>query len=409
MSSFATHSLSQGEVSRFSRQLILQGIGPTGQERIRNASVLIVGAGGLGCPVAIYLAAAGIGRIGIVDHDTVSLDNLHRQILHDEDRVGWHKVDSLKESVSRLNSQTTIDTYPVILSKENAFEIVLKYDIVADCSDNVATRYLVNDACVLSGKPLVSGSALGWEGQLTVYNNGAKCPCYRCIFPQPALPETVKNCSEAGVLGPVVGIIGSLQALEIIKIATGRESSFSGNLWLFDGFDGRTRTISLREKMTRCAVCGENPTVTELQDYELFCGSSATDKTPSLSLLSPEDRLSVRNYCSVRQETGNVPTLIDTRPPLEFETCHLPEALNIPLDEIKKLDATGLISRITQSTGRNVPETAYVVCHRGNDSQIAVKLLREKLNAIGYGIRFCDLIGGMDSWAVEVDSTFPRY
>ncbi|KAH7721913.1 Adenylyltransferase and sulfurtransferase MOCS3 [Aphelenchoides avenae] len=412
MPSFASHSLSKAEVSRFSRQLILHGIGPAGQEKIRDASVLIVGAGGLGCPVAIYLAAAGVGRLGVVDHDEVSLDNLHRQILHDEIRVGRPKVESLKESILRLNSGTEVATYPVVISSVNAFNIIPKYDIICDCSDNVATRYLINDACVLSGKPLVSGSALGWEGQLTVYNNGEKCPCYRCIFPVPPAPEAVSNCSESGVLGPVVGIIGSLQALEVIKIAVGRESSFAGNLWLFDGFEGKTRTICLREKMTRCAVCGENPTITELQDYEQFCGTSATDKVPSISVLSPEERISVQEYNQLRQQSGS-PTLIDTRPPTEFEICHLPEAQNIPLDELKKLDTSTLLARLANEEMNENSDasnkTVYVVCHRGNDSQLAVKLLQEKLTSADASIQFMDLVGGMDSWAVDVDTSFPRY
>jgi adenylyltransferase/sulfurtransferase len=221
------HSLTKEEIARFSRQLILQGFGATAQDRLKSASVLIVGAGGLGCPTAIYLAAAGVGTLGIVDHDVVSLDNLHRQILHDEAQIDHPKVESLKQSILRLNSAVNVLTYQHLLTSKNAMEVIKAYDVVADCSDNVATRYLINDACVLLGKPLVSGSALGWEGQLTVYNNGPKCPCYRCIFPTPPSPDTVTNCSEGGVLGPIVGIIGSLQALEVMKIIVRGESSLS--------------------------------------------------------------------------------------------------------------------------------------------------------------------------------------
>uniref|UniRef100_A0A915DK06 Adenylyltransferase and sulfurtransferase MOCS3 homolog n=1 Tax=Ditylenchus dipsaci TaxID=166011 RepID=A0A915DK06_9BILA len=370
--------------------------------------VLIVGAGGLGCPVAIYLAAAGVGRIGIVDHDCISIDNLHRQILHDENRIGLSKVESIKESILRLNSETQVTCYETLLLSENALKIVKDYDIVADCSDNVATRYLTNDACVLLQKPLVSGSALGWEGQLTVYNNGPKCPCYRCIFPVPPRPEAVTNCSEGGVLGPIVGVIGSMQALEVIKIAIRGESSFAGNLFLFDGFDGKIRNISLREKMSNCAVCSKNPTIRQLQDYELFCGAGPTDKASLLSIIPQEDRISVQDYYMVR-ENNAAPILIDTRPSPEFEICHLPEAKNFPLDEMKKMDMGQILPRIGINNVENIPETVYVVCHRGNDSQLAVCLLHEKAAASGCGIKFHDLIGGLDAWAMEVDQTFPRY
>ncbi|KAI1733046.1 thiF family domain-containing protein [Ditylenchus destructor] len=403
---FSSHSLTKEEVSRFSRQLLLQGIGSSGQERIRDCSVLIVGAGGLGCPVAIYLAAAGVGRIGVVDHDTVSLDNLHRQILHDESRVGLSKVESIKESILRLNSETQVMPYEMLITSANALEIVQNFDIVADCSDNVATRYLVNDACVFTGKPLVSGSALGWEGQLTVYNNGPKCPCYRCIFPVPPNPENVTNCSEAGVLGPIVGVIGSLQALEVIKLAVRGVSSFAGNLWLFDGFDGKIRTISLREKMASCAVCGKNATIKELQNYEQFCGAGPTDKPPSLSIIPNDERITVQDYYMLRQQTR--PTLIDTRPTSEFEICHLPEAKNIPLSELKKLDPNTILKGINGDGANNIQETVYVVCHRGNDSQLAIALLREKMASSGCAIKFRDIIGGLDDWAL-IDQSFPRY
>jgi adenylyltransferase/sulfurtransferase len=430
------HSLTKEEIGRFSRQLILQGFGPKAQDRLKSSSVLIVGAGGLGCPVSIYLAGAGVGRIGLVDHDAVSLDNIHRQVAHDEASVGHPKAESLKQSILRLNSGTRVDTYQALLTSQNAFEIVQGYDVVADCSDNVATRYLINDACVLVGKPLVSGSALGWEGQLTVYNNGPKCPCYRCIFPTPPSPDTVTNCSDAGVLGPIVGMIGSLQALEVMKILVRGESSFAGSLWLFDGVDGRTRTISLREKMPSCAVCGKNPTVRELQDYTLFCGAGPVDRKEPLSVLKPDERVSVREYAEVRHQSGGdrPPLLIDTRPAAEFDICHLPEAKNIPLEEMKKLDASALLRRVGyeqppsnshNSNNNGSAETVYVVCHRGNDSQLAVELLRSKFpdskganhsggnNNSGGGkdenVTFRDLAGGLEAWAAEVDESFPRY
>nr|CAD2142943.1 unnamed protein product [Meloidogyne enterolobii] len=410
-----SHSLSKEEIARFSRQLMLKGIGPSGQERLREIRVLIVGAGGLGCPVALYLAAAGVGKIGIVDHDIVSVDNLHRQIAHNENRLDEPKVDSLKQSLLSINSKVDVVTLNLLLTSKNAQQIFCDYDIVADCSDNVATRYLINDACVLTGKPLVSGSALGWEGQLTVYNNGQKCPCYRCIFPEPPSPEMVTSCSEGGVLGPVVGVIGSLQALEIIKIAVLGKSSFAGNLWLFDGFDGKTKMISLREKIAGCAICSENPKITELQDYEKFCGSGPTDKVRSLDLLPNDQRITTAEYSKLRHAKGNI--LLDVRPHSEFEICHLSEAINIPWDEMKKVSIETVIEQLNEEKERRQENgegiNVFVCCHRGNDSQLATRHLRERLSTAGLlGSRFTnvrDIFGGLEEWALKIDDTFPRY
>lgn len=406
------HSLSKEEIARFSRQLMLKGIGPSGQERLHEIRVLIIGAGGLGCPVALYLAAAGVGKIGIVDHDIVSVDNLHRQIAHSETRLDEPKVDSLKQSLISVNSKVEVIALNLLLTSKNAQQIFCDYDIVADCSDNVATRYLINDACVLTGKPLVSGSALGWEGQLTVYNNGQKCPCYRCIFPEPPSPEMVTSCSEGGVLGPVVGVIGSLQALEIIKIAVLGKSSFAGNLWLFDGFDGKTKMISLREKIAGCAICSENPKITELQDYEKFCGSGPTDKVRSLDILPKEQRITTAEYLKLRYTKGII--LLDVRPHSEFEICHLPEAINIPWDELKKVSIETVIEQLNEEKERRQENgegiNVFVCCHRGNDSQLATRHLRERLSIAGLlGTRFAnvrDVSGGLDEWARMAQSFF---
>ncbi|KAI6197089.1 hypothetical protein M3Y94_01183900 [Aphelenchoides besseyi] len=402
--SFTSHNLSRDEIARFSRQLILRDFGPAGQEALKNLSVLVVGCGGLGCPVASYLAAAGIGRLGLVDHDEVSLDNLHRQIVHDESRVGVPKVESMRDALKRLNSNVDIDIHPVLLDRSNALEIVEKYDLVADCSDNVATRYLVNDACILKKKPLVSGSALGWEGQLTVYGCGATCPCYRCLFSKPPPPESVTNCSEGGVLGPVTGVIGSMQALEVIKIAISKKSTLAGSLFHFDGLEGRTRTFYLRDRNAKCVVCGDEPTIRELQDYPQFCGSGPTDKVTTRHLLSEDQRISVRDFAVRRFDAEKRPLLIDTRPPLEFEICHLPEALNFPLDELEAADRSSIETKLKE---RKEQSDVFVICHRGNDSQLAVKLLQEKLSESG--IRFRDVIGGLDAFARDVDSKFPIY
>uniref|UniRef100_A0A914VIB8 Adenylyltransferase and sulfurtransferase MOCS3 homolog n=1 Tax=Plectus sambesii TaxID=2011161 RepID=A0A914VIB8_9BILA len=416
MSDFASqssHSLTASEIGRYSRQLIVEELGVKGQERLRDASVLIVGAGGLGCPVAMYLAAAGVGKLGVVDHDDVSIDNLHRQVLHSESSVDTPKAHSIQTALNRLNSSVTVVPYCMQLTSKNALNIIKDYDIVADCSDNAATRYLVNDACVLTGKPLVSGSALRWEGQLTVYHNGKDCPCYRCIYPEPPRPDMVTNCADGGVIGPVVGVIGSMQALEIIKVVTGVGSSFAGNLFLFDGLMGRTRSIKLRSRREDCLVCGHQPTVTELIDYELMCGSGACDKIRPLKLLAPSERMLATEYAEKRRQGSHIGTaLLDTRPVGEFAFCHLPEAINIPLEEMRTLDWAQIAARLPEQSAAQSLTQVVAVCHRGNDSQLAVQLLREKLAAAAVSsasLSVVDLVGGLEAWAAEVDAAFPRY
>lgn len=403
----ASHNLSNKEIERFSRQLILKGFGPSNQERLKNSSCLVVGAGGLGCPLSIYLAAAGIGRLGIIDHDDVSIDNLHRQVAFNEEQVGQSKADSLKSSILKLNNSITVDTHNQLLSSSNALGIIKDYDVVADCSDNVSTRYLLNDASVLAKKPIVSGSALGWEGQLTVYNSGDQCPCYRCIFPVPPRPDTVANCSDNGVLGPIVGIIGCMQALEVIKLVTTGGSSFAGKLWFFDGLEGRARTISLRERLRDCAVCGTEPTITTLQNYELLCGSGPTDKVRNLRIISSENRISVKEYATSHH---SVP-LLDVRPKNEYEICHLENSISIPLDELKKMDIDVVLEKFgfvdTCITGDS---SLFVICHHGNQSQLAVELLQKKIACTKYhALIVKDIIGGIDQWSFEIDHSFPRY
>ncbi|KAF5909706.1 adenylyltransferase and sulfurtransferase MOCS3, partial [Clarias magur] len=311
-------SLTNDDIMRYSRQLLLPELGVKGQMNILNTSVLVVGCGGLGCPLALYLAAAGIGRLGLLDYDEVELSNLHRQILHTERTLGLPKAQSAAHNLSS-------SLLRMLYNSSNS--------ILLHCADNVPTRYLVNDACVLSGKPLVSASALRMEGQLTVYNyDGA--PCYRCLYPVPPPPETVTNCSDGGVLGVVVGVMGCLQALEVLKIASGQKSSFGQQLLMFDAQDGRFRCIKLRAKKAGCAVCGETPTVTELQDYESFCGSSATDKCQRLNLLSAEQRVSVQEYKSIL-DCGTPHLLLDVRPKVEVDICHLPVSINIPLSSLE--------------------------------------------------------------------------
>ncbi|KAL8604876.1 hypothetical protein ACOMHN_028504 [Nucella lapillus] len=295
--------LTNEQIGRYSRQLILPELGVKGQQRLLSSKVLIVGAGGLGCPAAIYLAAAGVGTVGVVDYDEVEVSNLHRQILHTEHRLGRSKAESVALSCRNLNSSLRFKTHRVQLSSENALSIIEEYDVVLDCTDNVATRYLLSDACVLAARPLVSGSALRFEGQLTVYNYKGG-PCYRCLYPKPPPPETVTNCSDGGVLGVVPGIIGCYQALEAIKIAADMGTCLSERLMLFDGMDGTTRTIRLRRRQPSCPVCGDTPTIRELVDYEQFCGARAADKDQEKDVLAASSRMSAKFKSFVYQHTN---------------------------------------------------------------------------------------------------------
>ncbi|XP_048830290.1 adenylyltransferase and sulfurtransferase MOCS3 [Brienomyrus brachyistius] len=407
----AKATLSNEEIMRYSRQLLLPELGVQGQLLLSRTSVLVVGCGGLGCPLAQYLAAAGIGRLGLLDYDKVELSNLHRQVLHGEDTQGIPKSLSAAQAVTRLNSAVHCVPYHLQLSPDNALQLIQQYDIVADCSDNVATRYLVNDACVLSGKPLVSASALRMEGQLTVYNyNGG--PCYRCLYPVPPPPETVTNCSDGGVLGVVPGIMGCFQALEVLKIASGQGSSLGQQLLMFEAQTSRLRSIRLRSRQTECVVCGDRPTVTKLQNYEKFCGSAATDKCRRLALLSREQRISVQEYKEI-VDNGRPHLLLDVRPLVEVNICHLPFSLNIPLASLEDRRAEDMqklkekIADSKQQTETSVP--VYIICKLGNDSQKAVQVLEQMSGVDIENVTVKDICGGLVAWAQKIDPSFPQY
>lgn len=393
--------LTKNDVSRYSRQMLLPGFGVKGQKALKSASVLIVGAGGLGCPCAAYLASAGVGRIGIVDFDTVEESNLHRQILHSEAKVGLSKVDSLVIALRQLNSQPEYVQHAALLDSSNALDIIGRYQVVIDASDNVATRYLVNDACVRLGKPLVSGSALRWEGQLTVYNYQGG-PCYRCLFPKPPPSATVTNCSEGGVVGMVPGVIGCMQALEVVKILTGSGEVCSGRLLLFDGADARWRQVSLRAKLPDCAVCSIAPsTVSLLQDYATWCGAGPADKCCNISLLPKELRMSCQELKDRLEDDRSDCLLLDVRPTCQFEMCHLAKSINVPLERLDLLEIALLEQKLEDAS------EVVVLCRRGNDSQLAVEKLREAWKERGVQVR--DVRGGLEAWAKTVDPTFPTY
>ncbi|XP_012240301.1 adenylyltransferase and sulfurtransferase MOCS3 [Bombus impatiens] len=400
------YGLNNEEILRYSRQIFLPEIAIKGQVKLKNSAILIVGAGGLGCPAALYLASAGVGQIGIIDYDDVEINNLHRQLLYAETSIGTPKVNTAAESLNRLNSDIKVTPYKIQLDSSNALDIIKSYDVVVDATDNVATRYLLNDACVLSNKPLVSGSALKFEGHLSVFNyNG---PCYRCIFPKPPPPETVTNCGDGGVFGPAVGTIGVLQALEALKIVLDLPHVLSGQLLLFDGLETKFRKINLRAKNINCAVCGEHPPLHKLIDYEQFCGAKANDKDPKLNLLRTEERISVEEYNTTLKLGTKAHILIDVRSAEEFDICHLKNSINIPLCDINNNETVTLIrSRIQEIQKQHDNASLYVMCRRGNDSQKAVKSLQEIFQ--GSNLEIKDVIGGIHAWSKKIDCTFPIY
>lgn len=397
--------LSNNEVQRYSRQLLLPEIGIEGQKALKSSRILIVGAGGLGCPAGIYLAAGGVGTIGIVDYDVVELNNLHRQILHKEKNLHTLKTGSFSASLQELNSNIKCVCYPVLLDSQNIESIITEYDVVIDATDNVATRYLLNDACVLYNKPLVSGSALRLEGQLTVYNyeNG---PCYRCLFPVPPPPETVTNCSDGGVLGVVPGIIGMLQALEAMKIILGLEILYSRNMLLFDALAG-FRRVKLRPKNPHCTICGDTPSISKLINYQQFCGSAPCDKEQKIALLNTDERVSCSHY-KMLVDQGIHHILVDVRSPTEVNICKLPNSINIPFSKIKTEEELKKLSNHIQEMKHeiSVPILGFVVCRRGNDSQRAIKILQENIKE---DVIWKDIEGGLTAWANEIDPLYPVY
>lgn len=398
------HSLTKEQINRYGRHLIMDGIGTSGQKKLLLSSVLIVGAGGLGSPCSLYLSAAGIGRIGIVDHDVVEISNLHRQIIHQQASIGIPKSISAKQTIQRLNPTVDCISYVELLSGKNALEIIRPYDLVVDATDNVSTRYLLNDACVLLNKPLVSGAALRTDGQITVYHYRGG-PCYRCLFPNPPPPETVTDCSNGGVLGVVPGIIGCLQALEAIKIIIGIGDVLSGKLLLFDALAERFQSVKLRDRNKNCEVCGDNPSILEPIDYEVFCKSKATDKPSTRKLLQEDSCISCMEYRDVLLRKQKH-LLLDVRDSLQYEICSLSNAWNIPLrilpeqlEEVKKK-----IRSQCNDIEKKDELPVYVMCRRGNDSQLAVQLLRS------HGISSAKNInGGLLTWAKEVDPRMPIY
>ncbi|MHB1326905.1 MAG: molybdopterin-synthase adenylyltransferase MoeB [Gemmatimonadales bacterium] len=369
------------DLIRYARHLTLPGVGVAGQEKLRAARVLIVGVGGLGSPAALYLSAAGVGTLGLVDSDQVDLTNLQRQIIHGTGRIGQPKLDSAADRLADLNPTTRLELHPVRLSSANAIGIISGYDVVLDGSDNFPTRYLVNDAAVLAGKPFVYGSILRFEGQVSVFGSPGG-PCYRCLFAEPPPAELVPNCAEAGVLGVLPGVVGTLQATEVLKLILGIGEPLVGRLLLYDGLAARTREVAVRRDRS-CAVCGDQPTVTSLIDYEAFCG--VADHQTRLAELPPSE-------LAAWIESGVPLELIDVREPWETAIGTIPGSRLIPLaglpDQLSSLD----------------PRRLYVtVCHHGQRSLAAQSLLE------GAGFEARSLEGGVDAWSRDIDPSLPRY
>ena len=379
--------LSQAELLRYSRHLALPEVGLEGQQRLKAASVLVVGAGGLGSPAALYLAAAGVGRLGLVEFDRVDASNLQRQVLYGSASVGRPKLEAARERLADLNPEIRIETHDARLTSANALELLDGYDIVLDGTDNFPTRYLLNDACVMLGKPNVHGSIFRFEGQASVFHPPLG-PCYRCLYPDPPPPGLVPSCAEGGVLGVLPGVIGVIQALEAIKLVLGRGETLIGRLLLFDAWSMSFRELEVRRDPD-CPRCGTHPDGQGLIDYEQFCGLTPTEDAIAKA---SEWEIGAREL-RARLAGGDAPALVDVREPHEAAIASVAGATLIPLRTLPQ--------RIAElDRGREI----VLMCHHGQRSQRALELLRQA----GFA-RLKNLRGGIDAWSREVDPAVPRY
>mgnify|MGYP000465857385 CR=1 FL=1 len=379
--------LSNEEILRYSRHLIIPEVGLEGQLKLKRARVLLVGAGGLGSPVALYLAAAGVGRLGIVDFDVVDQSNLQRQVIHGSSDVGRKKLDSAVETIRDINPHVQVDRFETALTSDNALPILRDYDLVVDGTDNFPTRYLVNDACVLLGKPNVYGSIFRFEGQATVFAHPGG-PCYRCLYPEPPPPGLVPSCAEGGVLGVLPGLIGLVQATETVKLILGAGEPLVGRLLLYDALSMRFREMKLRRD-PECPVCGDRPSIRELIDYHEFCGvpaAAAAEPEPAGPDIGPLQ-------LKARLDRGGRFLLLDVREPHECQICRLPNATFIPMREVPK--RLGELDR-----GQEI----VVYCRSGARSAKVAEFLRNQ----GFGpVR--NLTGGILAWSDQVDPSVPKY
>ena len=380
--------LNNEEIRRYSRHLILPEVGLAGQKKIKATSVLCIGAGGLGSPIAMYLAAAGIGKIGIVDFDTVDYSNLQRQILHTDADVGRSKAESAKETIAGINPNVEVVIHNTAINSGNAFDLIRPYDIVVDGTDNFPTRYLTNDACVLLKKPNVYGSIFRFEGQASVFAPHVGGPCYRCLYPEPPPPGMVPSCAEGGVLGVLPGIIGCIQTTEILKLALGKGTSMVGRLLLFNALDMKFRELKLRRDPA-CPICGDNPTIKELIDYDQFCGIQPAPAEP----VGNPDEVTVQDMKKVLDDPKLGIKVIDVREADEYEIAKVDGVPLLPLSQINE--------RFTELD----PNTQYYLhCKAGVRSLKALHFLRQQ------GFKYLKSVkGGIGAWSDEIDHKVPKY
>jgi sulfur-carrier protein adenylyltransferase/sulfurtransferase len=380
--------LNNEQIRRYSRHLILPEVGLAGQKKICSTSVLCIGAGGLGSPIAMYLAAAGVAKLGILDFDTVDFSNLQRQILHETRDVGRPKTESAKETIQGINPGTEVVIHNTRITSENALDIIRPYDIVVDGTDNFPTRYLTNDACVLLKKANVYGSIFRFEGQASVFAPHLGGPCYRCLYPEPPPPGMVPSCAEGGVLGVLPGIIGCIQATEILKLALGQGTSLVGRLLLFNALDMKFREVKLRRD-PQCPICGDNPTIKELIDYEVFCGVQPELANPAVN----PDEVSVQEMKKALENRSLNIRVIDVREPDEFEISHIKGVPQIPLSVLGQ-----------RFTELDPNQQIYIHCKSGVRSLKALNFLREQ------GFKHVKSVrGGILAWAEEIDPSVPKY
>ncbi len=380
---------SNDEIARYSRHLIMPEVTLDGQKRIKAASILCIGAGGLGSPIALYLAAAGIGRLGLVDYDTVDFSNLQRQILHGTDDVGRKKLNSARDRIKAVNPNVRVDLHDTLFRSENAMQLVQDYDIVIDGTDNFPTRYLSNDVCVLTKKPNIYGSIFRFDGQCTVFAPHLGGPCYRCMFPEPPPPGMVPSCAEGGVLGVLPGIIGVMQAIEAIKMIIGIGDSLIGRLVSFDALKLRFKEFKIR-KDPNCPICGDHPTIHELIDYDQFCGVPQADAEAAKELEVPTITATELKAKIDRKDQF---VLVDVREPFEYDISRIPGSKLIPLGELP--------ARLSELDSA---DDIVLHCKVGGRSAKALRILQEagfrKLN---------NLQGGITAWSDDVDPTTPKY
>ena len=445
------HNLTNAQISRYSRQLILSQFGVIGQQCIQSCKLLIIGAGGLGSPVALYCAAAGFIHITIVDHDTVDISNLHRQIIHDQSNsMILNKSISAKLSIERLNNECIVTAIIEQFTTSNASELISLHDIIVDCTDNVATRYLINDVSILHNKPIVSGAALKLDGQCTIYGyhdtyTNRRGPCYRCIFPIIPSISTVQNCSDGGVLGSVVGVIGTIQANEVIKLACLLKYNelintyykanklsmpdpftftvLSGKLLLFDGLNTDFKKIKLRSRNLNCIVCGDQASITldTIQSIEYAGTLGIQHDQPAVISCKLGERNPIAdqlimskkkliNSVTVQQykqlcDMNELHILIDVREPVQYDICHLPHSINIPLRQLNRR-ASELLQLVDNDKKK---KNVYTICRRGIDSVHAVDQLKQNTELMQYIDIVANIDGGLLSWHQTVDQTFPLY